>query len=199
MDRKSALAVMLAMGAAGVVPVLAARQALAEGTSSGSGMMGDGMMGHGVMGGMMDSGTDSASRSDMGLVMQLFENHHRISRYVDELSNGVRTVTESDDARVAGLLQAHVARMYARIENGQVFAMMSRTLPTMFREPKAYTRRLEIIPKGVAIEETSRDPAMVSVLHEHAREVTGFVEGGMMACMMGGIDPPHTDLRARRS
>ena len=47
---------------------------------------------------------------------RLFINHDRITRTVTNLPNGIRTVTESSDPRIAQLLKDHVTRMRQRVE-----------------------------------------------------------------------------------
>jgi hypothetical protein len=48
----------------------------------------------------------------------LFIDHDRITRTVTNLSNGIRTVTESADQRIARLLTDHVTSMAQRVETG---------------------------------------------------------------------------------
>ena len=55
----------------------------------------------------------------------------------------------------------------------------------MFAHSANYRRKLEATAKGVAVTETADDPAMVTVIREHAREITGFVREGMPAMMRG--------------
>ncbi|MEY2343399.1 hypothetical protein AB4090_15085, partial [Acidithiobacillus sp. IBUN Pt1247-S3] len=82
------------------------------------------------------------------------------------------------------LLQAHVSQMYARLAEDKPFPYpMSRSVPVMFAHPTWYHRNLELLKDGVAVTETSNDPAMVRVIHEHAREITRFVKDGMPAMM----------------
>ena len=45
-------------------------------------------------------------------------NHDRITRTVTNLPDGVRTVTESADPRIAQLLKDHVTQMGQRVETG---------------------------------------------------------------------------------
>jgi hypothetical protein len=137
---------------------------------------------------MMDMGSSGmmgGNDPDMRTVMTLFANHGAIRRRVEQLPNGIRTTTESDDLRVVALLQSHVASMYKRVEEHRPFSMMSRTLPILFRNANRYHRDAHYIPKGVVVIETSEDPTMVEVIRAHGREVDGFVRDGMSA-MMGG-------------
>ncbi len=143
---------------------------------AGGGMMGGGMMsGSGMMG--------AADSEDMRLYMDLFDNHSRLRRRVEQIPGGIRTVTESDDSRLAGLLQGHVAKMYRHVAEKREVRCMSDSLPTMFRNADRYHRRLTLTPKGVAIEETSTDAELTAAIRAHAREVSSFVKDGMPAMM----------------
>ena len=50
---------------------------------------------------------DSGSAADMALVHELLMNHAKIKRTVTNLTDGIRTVTESDDPQVAQVIKAH--------------------------------------------------------------------------------------------
>src|SRR5687767_6042219 len=56
--------------------------------------------------------------SQMAEIHDLFANHDKMTRTVMNLPNGVRTVTESSDPRVAQLLKDHVASSRQRVESG---------------------------------------------------------------------------------
>ena len=85
--------------------------------------MGPGMMQHmgrgGMMGmgpGMMGMNHDSATMAQMGVIHELIINHDQVKRTVTNLPDGIRTVTESDDPRIAQLINTHVVS----IVNGSV-------------------------------------------------------------------------------
>lgn len=137
-------------------------------------------------GGMMRDGRMGGNKEDMQIVHRLFANHDQIRRTVEEIPGGVRTLTESDNPQITALIQAHVQSMHQRVDEGRWFAMMSRTLPTMFRNADRYQRQNKNTSKGISVTKTSDDPDLVAVLREHSREVSGFVEGGM-PCMGGGM------------
>ena len=119
---------------------------------------------------------------DGRIIHQLFANHDQIHRTVEEIPDGIRAVTESDNPQVAALIKEHVPRMYQRIENGQgiPMIMMSSTLPIMAQNPELYQRQLEFTSQGIMVTETSNNADMVDLIREHAHEVTEFVEVGMM-------------------
>ena len=62
---------------------------------------------------------------------------------------------------------------------------MSNSLPILFSNAQGYQRHLTFTAKGVAVMETSSDPALVKAIRAHAQEVSGFVRDGMPAMMRG--------------
>lgn len=137
----------------------------------------------GGMGGMMGGNGAAAAPGDMNTVMTLFRMHRSVRRTVVESPNGISATTESDDPQVAALIHAHVASMYARVDQNRPFTRMSRTLPALFRTAKRYERQLTMTAKGVAVIERSSDPQIAAVIRAHGREVSGFVHDGMDAMM----------------
>jgi hypothetical protein len=75
---------------------------------------------------------DPAFADDMHLVRDMIHGHERIKRTVNNLPNGIRTVTESDDPHVAQTIKAHVASMEQRLNEGRIFNLFSPTLPVLF-------------------------------------------------------------------
>ena len=152
-------------------------------TSASTGMMGGSAMnGGGMMGG---GGMMNVSGSDMSVYMEMFDHHTEIRRRVEDLPNGIRTITESDNPRLAALLHEHVPSMWAHVNEGKEVHCMSNSLPTMFRNASKYQRRLELTRTGVVVTETTSDPAVLAALRAHADEVSGFVRDGMSAMMRG--------------
>jgi hypothetical protein len=138
----------------------------------------------GGMDDMMNMMSPDNMMGPMRTGMELFERHAQIHRTVTELPNGVHVVTESDNPETAALIQAHVSEMFQRLDQNRPFPyMMSRSVPAMFAHSTDYRRMLEATPKGVAVTETSDDPAMVAVIRAHARELNDFVREGMPAMM----------------
>ena len=139
-----------------------------------------------MRGDMMSGGRMmNVSGHDMSVYMEMFDHHTEIRRHVEQLSNGIRTITESDNPRLAALLHEHVPDMWTHVDGGDEVRCMSNSLPTMFRNPSKYQRRLEITKTGVVVTETSDDPEVLGALHRHAEEVSGFVQDGMPAMMRG--------------
>jgi hypothetical protein len=137
---------------------------------------------------MMPGGQDSAFAADMNLVHELVMNNQAITRTVVDLPNGIRTLTESTDPAVAGLIVAHVASMERRLQAGEVFNLFSPTIPILFENYDRIHSEFESTPNGVAVVQTSEDPALVAALQAHAAEVTELVDEGMMAMMRGMME-----------
>jgi hypothetical protein len=160
--------------------------------------------GHGMMGGRFDS----ATAADVDLIHELLDNHDLIRRTVEKLPDGIRTVTESDDPRMARYIKDHVQRMGQRVRAGQEMGlpMESPALLAIYRNRDKITTRVETTDKGAIVVQTSSDPAAVAVLQEHAGEVSNLVQGGMEALhtammknggMMHGMGMMHGGMHGK--
>ena len=143
--------------------------------------------GHGPMGGAVGMLTrqDAGSAADMGLVHDLLMGHARIRRTVTNLPDGIRTVTESDDPRVAQAIKAHVASMSQRLKDGREFNIFSTTLPVLFENRDKIRSVVEITDKGSIVMRTSTDAKVVAALQGHAAEVTELAQEGPVAMRRG--------------
>lgn len=148
---------------------------------------GPGMGGHGPMAGptAMLTKQDAGSAADMALVHDLLFNNTRIERTVTKLPDGIRTVTESDDAQVAQSIKAHVASMSQRLDDGREFNVFSKTLPVLFENRDKIRSKVEVTAKGAVVTRTSTDAKVVAALQGHAGEVSELVREGMVAMRRG--------------
>ena len=139
-----------------------------EGASS-NGMMG--MMGEGMM-------------EDMGSIRRLLANHEKVERRVEDIPNGVRTVTTSDDPEVAALIRRHVRQMDARYDRDQPIRMMDPVFRELFQNRDRASLEYEDIPGGIRVTHTSDDPNVVLLIRQHARHfVSEAAEEGMARAM----------------
>lgn len=147
---------------------------------------------HGAMSGHSQVEADANTGKDMQLVHQLFVANESIRRTVTELSNGVRTVTESDDPEVATAIKAHVLSMDSRLDNGDIFNVLnSSNIPEIFENADRIQTTIEETAQGVVFTQTSDDPNLVSVLQDHAKEVDELVASGMAAMHRGASGTKH--------
>jgi hypothetical protein len=144
-------------------------------------------MGHGPGAGptAMLTKQDAGSATDMGVVHDLLFDHTRIKRSVTNLSDGIRTVTESDDPKVAQSIKAHVASMSQRLEDGREFNIFSKTLPVLFENRDKIRSKVEMTDKGAVVTRTSADARVVAALQGHAAEVSELARDGMAAMRRG--------------
>ena len=129
------------------------------------------------------AGHDGSMMSQMAEIHDLFMSHDRMTRTVTNLTDGVRTLTESSDPRVAQLLKDHVASSRLRVEAGSDpgLPIESDALRFIYANYSKIRTTVETTATGVIVVQTSDDPATVTALQQHASEVTTFVDQGMEA------------------
>jgi len=131
---------------------------------------------------MMHRG-DAAFADDMRLVHAMLVDNTKIRRTVENLPDGIRTVTESDDPAVARAINAHVASMEKRLKEGRLFNLFSPTLPVLFENKDKIRTVVEITGKGAIVTQTTAEPKVASALQAHALEVSELAREGMVAFM----------------
>ena len=138
---------------------------------------------HGMGPGMMGRNHNADANAEMADVHELFVNHDRITRTVTNLPNGIRTVTESSDPRIAQILRDHVTSSRTRVETGNDpgLPIESEALRSIYRNYQTIQTTLEPTAMGIVVVQTSTDLETVAALQQHASEVTDFVKGGMAA------------------
>jgi hypothetical protein len=135
----------------------------------------------GMPSGMMMMHGDPQFQADMRLVHEMLASYRTLRRTVTNLPDGIRTVTESDDAQAAQALKAHVAGMEKRLAEGRMFNLFSPTLPVLFEKKDRIKTVVEPTEKGVIVTQTSADAEVVTALQAHAIEVSELASGGMAA------------------
>lgn len=150
--------------------------------------MGHGMgMGHGhgqhdefTMPGLRGEDATEAESAEMAV---MFRNFRTLERSVENLPNGIRTVTSSSDPDTMAALVSHVTGMIQRVEDGRdpkVF-IQSPTLDIFFQKGEGIETEIDIEDAGIVVTQTSEDPELVAALQTHAAEVTDMANRGMQA------------------
>lgn len=120
-------------------------------------------------------------REDMTTIHAMFDSRDKIIRTVKNLPNGAATLTESDDAGIASLIQEHVPAMEGRVEANNPLPPM--TFHPLFIELIKNADKVELnyetTERGVKVTYTSDDPHVVHVIQEHAQLVSRFIRNGM--------------------
>ena len=126
---------------------------------------------------------DSATMARMSVIHELVMNHRLVSRTVTNLPDGIRTVTESSDPRLAQLIKDHVGTMGALVEEARDpnLPMESAALRTLLRNGGSIVTHADTTANGVILVQTSKDAATVAALQTHAAEVSALVREGPAA------------------
>lgn len=127
-------------------------------------------------------GTDTTA-GEVADMAALFQRHQSLRRSVENLPNGVRTVTETDDDSVRTPLVNHVVQMLARVQTKRdpEVRIQSPTLSALFEHADAIETTMAMTPTGIAVTQTSTDDAVVALLQTHAAEVSDMTARGMRA------------------
>lgn len=127
-----------------------------------------------------DSASDAASRfqQDRELFHALLGRHTEIRRTVENLEDGVRTVTEADDPELAAMIRTHVERMKTRVEEPAPIHLRDPLFAELFRHADKIEMKIEATENGVRVIERSDDPYVVKLIQAHAKVVESFVREG---------------------
>jgi uncharacterized protein YdcH (DUF465 family) len=161
-----------------------------DGMMDGEGMMGnesmmqDGMMSEDMRKAMMSKGMGPEMMEDMMAIRKLLMQHEKINRRVENLENGVKTRTTSEDPEIAAAIQKHVRQMHERIKEKKPIRQMDPLFREIFDHADKIDMEIEDLENGVLVLETSEDPQVVKLIQQHAhRAVSEFVERGMQRAM----------------
>ncbi|MBU2993148.1 hypothetical protein KO486_07980 [Octadecabacter sp. B2R22] len=126
---------------------------------------------------------ENASPQESAELEVLFRNFDTITRDVENLPDGIRTVTRSSDQTVMDHLVNHAVGMIDRV--GQMddpkIRIQSPTLDIFFLRGDRILSYIEMTDDGLVIVQTSEDPEIVAALQTHAAEVTAMSDRGMQA------------------
>lgn len=135
-------------------------------------------------------GMGQAQRDDMKVIHSLLGQNTKVIRKVVNLKDGVSTLTESKDPKVAKLIQQHAFAMQSRIKSGRPIRIWDPLFAELFQNYKKISMKVESTPLGVRVTETSTDPYTVTLIQWHAEGVNGFVKDGMAGMHKEHPAPP---------
>ena len=126
---------------------------------------------------------ENATPEESADMAVLFRNFETITREVENLPNGIRTVTRSSDPDVMDALVNHSVGMIDRV--GQLddpkVMIQSPTLDIFFVRGGDIISEVSVEDEGLVVIQTSENPDVVAALHTHAAEVSAMVDRGMQA------------------
>lgn len=126
----------------------------------------------------MGRGPGPEMRADQEVFHFLLEHHAEIRRSVKKLENGVETLTESDNLKVAAKIQEHVASMHQRVKEGRGLRFWDDLFVAVFEKHAAIKMTVENTKQGVKVHETSEDRVAAALIQTHAEVVSLFVKHG---------------------
>ena len=126
---------------------------------------------------------ENATPEESAELAVMFRNFETITREVENLPNGIRTVTRSSDPQVMDVLVSHAVGMIDRVrrkDDPKIF-IQSATLDAFFLHGDAIVSEVAVTDDGLVVVQTSDNPELVEALQLHAAEVTGMADRGMAA------------------
>lgn len=135
-------------------------------------------------------GMGRGNQQDMATIHQLLGDHDKVTRKVTKLKDGVTTVTESLDAKVAKTIQVHAFAMQKRLKEGRPIRQWDPLFAELFDNHAKIEMTVTKTKNGVVVKETSKDPYTVTLIQWHAEGVNGFVKEGMAGMHKEHPAPP---------
>ncbi|MGR3511503.1 MAG: hypothetical protein ACU0GG_01975 [Paracoccaceae bacterium] len=126
---------------------------------------------------------ENASAQESEELALLFRKFETLSREVENLPNGIRTVTRSSDQEVMDALVSHAVGMIDRVhaKDDPKIIIQSPTLDTFFLHGDEIVSDVSVEDEGLVVIQTSDNPEVVAAMQIHAAEVTAMVDRGMAA------------------
>jgi len=138
---------------------------------------------------------ENATPEESEEIRVLFRNFEKITRTVNNLPDGIRTVTKSEDKDVMSVLVSHATVMINRVreKDDPKIRIQSPTLDMFFLSGDEIQSEVSVTDEGLVVVQTSTDPEIVEALQTHAAEVTAMSDRGMDAVheMMMKQGRPH--------
>jgi hypothetical protein len=147
-------------------------------------MQGEGMMGGDMQHAMMSGEMGPDMMNDMRSIRPLLMGHDKITRRVEDLPNGVKTWTTSEDPQLVSLIQKHVRQMKERMKEKRPIRQMDPLFRELFDQADKINMEYENIENGIIVTETSADHQVTLLIKQHAHKaVSEFVQQGMPRAM----------------
>ncbi|APZ44686.1 hypothetical protein BW247_11310 [Acidihalobacter ferrooxydans] len=128
-----------------------------------------------------DSGQMQRHQHDQHVFHTLLERHQELHRELENLPNGIRTVTTSDNPELAALITEHAHVMHRRLQEGFGLRYWDAAFAEIFARADAVHMDIRNLPNGVETIETSDDANVVKLIQAHGATVSAFVREGFAA------------------
>lgn len=126
---------------------------------------------------------ENATEQESAELAVLFRNFETITREVENLPDGIRTVTRSSDPAVMDALVSHAVGMIDRVhaKDDPKIIIQSPTLDVFFLHGDEIVSDVSVEDEGLVVIQTSANTEVVAAMQLHAAEVTAMAERGMAA------------------
>lgn len=149
-------------------------------------------MGHG-MGHGMDSERMQRHMHDQSVFHTLLARHRELHRELENLPNGIRSVTISQSPDLVALLREHAHAMHRRLQEGFGLRYWDAAFAEIFARADSVRMQINNLPDGVETIETSEDPNVIKLIQAHGQVVNAFVAEGFEAARR--VSPLPGDYR----
>ncbi len=141
----------------------------------------------------MDSGRMQRHTHDQSVFHTLLERHRELQREVENLPNGIRSVTTSQSPDLVALLREHAHAMHQRLQEGFGLRYWDAAFAEIFARADSVRMQINNLPDGVETIETSDDPNVIKLIQAHGQVVNAFVTEGFDAARR--VSPLPDDYR----
>jgi hypothetical protein len=127
---------------------------------------------------------ENATAQESAELALLFRNFDTITREVENLPKGIRTVTRSTDRAVMDALVNHSVGMIDRVaglDDPQILIQSPTLAIFFFLHGNEIVSDVSVEDEGLVVVQTSDNPDIIEALQTHAAEVTAMTERGMQA------------------
>ena len=117
----------------------------------------------------------------MTTIHAMFNAKDKIKRTIKMLPDGAEAITESDDKKVALLIQEHVPAMDKRVLGNEPLPPMTfhPVFVQLIKHADEYDLQYEETERGVKVTYSAEDPFVIMLVQEHAKLVSRFIKNGM--------------------
>ncbi|MEW6764471.1 MAG: hypothetical protein AB1344_01620 [Pseudomonadota bacterium] len=139
-------------------------------------------------------GSDAEHQAHQADIMALFEGHKSLKRVTENLPNGIRICTTSDDPHLATILRRHATDMKARFAKGRAIRSWDPLFAMLFEQRENIRVALMEREDGLCAELTCDDPVLLPLIHAHDATLHKFIEYGASRSGEASATPDQTPV-----
>lgn len=118
---------------------------------------------------------------DQAVIHAMLDFHREMEREVEELPNGIRSITRSSNVEVVKLLHDHVPAMVERMRVGRPLRRWDPLYRAYYEQRDQIQIQVEMTDDGVSVEEVSDSPSVAQLIKARSATVDRFISEGFPA------------------